>query len=176
MIIDISTLLENIDIDKAILENIDIDIDKDILEKINIDKGFLENIDIDINKDILEEEEKNHQKREFFMFLCRSIDTDCQYIGILWNIDEISTLLLRISMYENIDNKIWQILISIKISILNKWKQKKYIDIDIDSDINIDIDKGIFQNIDIDKIFYYLGFDILSTPSHTSYLLQHLNI
>ena len=35
-IVDISTLLKNIDIDKAFLKNIDIDIDKEILE--NIDK------------------------------------------------------------------------------------------------------------------------------------------
>ena len=47
-IVDISTLLKNIDID--------IDIDMVILENIdiNIDMHFLENIDIDINKDILE--------------------------------------------------------------------------------------------------------------------------
>ena len=49
-IIDISKLFKNIviDIDKAILENINIDIDKD--------KEILKNIDIDINndKDILE--------------------------------------------------------------------------------------------------------------------------
>ena len=38
--------MENIDIGKDILENIDIDI--------NIDKEILENIDIDIDKDILE--------------------------------------------------------------------------------------------------------------------------
>ena len=49
MIVDISTLLKNIDIDieKEILENIDIDIDKDILEDIDIDKEILVNIDID---------------------------------------------------------------------------------------------------------------------------------
>ena len=56
-IVDISTNLKNIDIDKAILKNIDIDIDKEILENIdididkeileNIDKEILENIDID---------------------------------------------------------------------------------------------------------------------------------
>ena len=50
--------LENIDIDKAILKNIDIDIDKEILVNIDIDididKEVLENIDIDIDKDILE--------------------------------------------------------------------------------------------------------------------------
>ena len=52
--------LENIDIDKTILENIDIaiDIDKDNLGNIDIDidieKDFLENIDIDIDKDYLE--------------------------------------------------------------------------------------------------------------------------
>ena len=46
MIIYISTLFENIGIDKDIFENIDIDI--------NIDKHILDNIDIDINKDILE--------------------------------------------------------------------------------------------------------------------------
>ena len=32
-------------------------------------------------------------------------------------------------------------------------------------DIDIDIDKGILQNIDIDKISYRLGFGILNTPS-----------
>ena len=40
------TILENIDINKAILENINIGID--------IDKDIFENIDIDIDKDILE--------------------------------------------------------------------------------------------------------------------------
>jgi hypothetical protein len=47
--------LKNIDIDKAILENIDIaiDIDKDNYENIDIDKDYLENIDIDIDKGIL---------------------------------------------------------------------------------------------------------------------------
>ena len=56
MIVDISTLLKNIDIDidKAFLKNIGIDIDKEILENIDIDKEILENIDIDIDKDILE--------------------------------------------------------------------------------------------------------------------------
>ena len=40
------TILKNIDIDKAIHENIDIDIDKDILENIDIDidKRILQNI------------------------------------------------------------------------------------------------------------------------------------
>ena len=47
-------ILENIDIDRAILENIDIDIDKEILENIDINKEILENIDIDIHKEILE--------------------------------------------------------------------------------------------------------------------------
>ena len=46
-IVDISANLKNIDIDKAIL-NIDIDIDKEILENIDID------IDIDIDKEISE--------------------------------------------------------------------------------------------------------------------------
>ena len=45
------TIIENIDIDKAIHDNVDIgiDIDKVILENsnINIDKDILENIDID---------------------------------------------------------------------------------------------------------------------------------
>ena len=40
-------ILENIDIDRAVLENIDIDIDKEILENIDIDKEISENIDID---------------------------------------------------------------------------------------------------------------------------------
>ena len=59
-IVDISANLENIDIDKAILENIDIDIDIDkaVLEyidiDIDIDKDILENIDIDINNEISE--------------------------------------------------------------------------------------------------------------------------
>ena len=48
--------MENIDINKAILKNIDIyiDIDKRILQNIDIDKAILKNIDIDINKEILE--------------------------------------------------------------------------------------------------------------------------
>ena len=41
--------MKNIDI-----ENVDIDIDKAILENINIDKDNLENIDIDSDKDMLE--------------------------------------------------------------------------------------------------------------------------
>ena len=49
--------IENIDIDKTILKDIDsaIDIDKDNLGNIdiNIDKAYLENIDIDIDKNIL---------------------------------------------------------------------------------------------------------------------------
>ena len=48
-IVDISANLENIDIDKTILENIDIDIDRAVLENIDIDKEILENIDIDID-------------------------------------------------------------------------------------------------------------------------------
>ena len=41
--------MENIDIDRAVLEyiDIDIDIDKGILENIDIDKGISENIDSD---------------------------------------------------------------------------------------------------------------------------------
>ena len=56
-IVDISANLENINIDKAILKNIDravleninidIDIDKEILENIDIDKEISENINID---------------------------------------------------------------------------------------------------------------------------------
>ena len=50
-IVDISANLKNIDTDKEIFENIDIDIDidKEVLENINIDidKEILENIDID---------------------------------------------------------------------------------------------------------------------------------
>ena len=44
--------MENIDIDNEILENIDIDIDKAVLE--NINKEILEYIDIDIDKEISE--------------------------------------------------------------------------------------------------------------------------
>ena len=48
-IVNISTLLKNIDIDMVIFENVDIDIDKAILENIDIDidKAILKNIDID---------------------------------------------------------------------------------------------------------------------------------
>ena len=70
------TILENvdIDIDKAVLENIDtiIDIDEDIIENIDIDMGISENIDIDINidRDILSEKSIFSAKnRAFFMFL-----------------------------------------------------------------------------------------------------------
>ena len=47
----------------------------------------------------------------------------------------------------------------------------KNIDIDIDIDmailenIDIDMNKGIWQNIDIDKISYRLGFGISNTPT-----------
>ena len=89
------TILENID--KDILENIDIDIDidKDILENIDIDididMGISENIDIDINidKDILSE--KIHffqQKVELF---------SCFYDEILISIVDISAF-FEISM------------------------------------------------------------------------------
>ena len=46
--------VQNIDIDRAVLENIDID--RAVLENINIDLAVLENIDIsiDIDKEILE--------------------------------------------------------------------------------------------------------------------------
>ena len=40
-------IFENIDIDKAILKNIDINIDMVILENIDIDKAICQNIDID---------------------------------------------------------------------------------------------------------------------------------
>ena len=54
-IVDISAYLKNIDIDKEIFENIDIDIDKANLKNIDIDididKEILENIDIEINID-----------------------------------------------------------------------------------------------------------------------------
>ena len=87
----------------AILENIDkdifknIDIDKDILENIDIDKGILENIDID--KDILGKKSIFFSKNEsFFMLFWWNIDIDCRYIGFFWNIDEISILILRISI------------------------------------------------------------------------------
>ena len=45
------------------MENINIDIDKDILENIdiNIDKEILENIDIVIDKDILEKGKGGHK-------------------------------------------------------------------------------------------------------------------
>ena len=127
-------ILENIDIDididKDILENIDIDIDidKDILENIDIDididKSILENIDIDIDidkfilgnidmdKDILGRKIDFFSRfGPFFMLFWWNIDIDCRYIGIFWNIDKISTLIMRISIstkywlefFENID-------------------------------------------------------------------------
>ena len=48
-------IFENIDIDKANLENIDIeiDIDKAILKNIDIDRKSLRNIDIDIDMGII---------------------------------------------------------------------------------------------------------------------------
>ena len=87
------TILENIDIDidKDIFENIDIDINKCILENIDIyidiDMGISENIyiNIDIDKGILRE--KNHffqQKVELF---------SCFYEEILISIVDISTFL-----------------------------------------------------------------------------------
>ena len=52
------TILENIniniDIYKAIVENISTNIDKDILENIDIDKNILENININIDMGISE--------------------------------------------------------------------------------------------------------------------------
>ena len=56
----------NIDIDKEILENINIDIDKSILEDIDIDKFILENIDMD--KDILGK--KSTFSADFSLFSC----------------------------------------------------------------------------------------------------------
>ena len=53
-IVNISTLLKNIDIDMVIFENVDIDIDKAILENIDIDKAILKNIIFDIDKGIIE--------------------------------------------------------------------------------------------------------------------------
>ena len=51
-------IIIDIDIDKAILKNIVINIDKGILENINIDKAILENININIDKAILENIDK----------------------------------------------------------------------------------------------------------------------
>ena len=54
----------------------------------------------------------------------------------------------------------------------------KNIDINIDIDmailefIDIAIDKGILQNIDIDKISYRLGFGISNTPKPDSRLVH----
>ena len=39
-------------------------------------------------------------------------------------------------------------------------------------DIDIDIDKGILQNIDIDKISYRLGFGISNTPRGSALRVQ----
>ena len=87
----------NIDIDKEILENINIDIDKSILEDIDIDKFILENIDMD--KDILGKKINLFSRfGPFFMLFWWNIDIDCRYIGIFWNIDKISTLIVRISI------------------------------------------------------------------------------
>ena len=47
----------------------------------------------------------------------------------------------------------------------------KNIDIDIDMAILENIDKGILQNIDIDKISYRLGFGISNTPTSNWYIL-----
>ena len=90
-IVDVSTLLKNI--------NIDIDIDEDNLENIdiNIDRAILENIDIaiDINKDNLE-----------------NIDINKDYLG---NIDMGTFLKIPISILISIrtfwvkENNFWQI-------------------------------------------------------------------
>ena len=65
-----STLFENIDIDKDTLENIDIDKDAllNIDTDININQGILENIDIDIDidKDILGKKSIFFSKNESF--------------------------------------------------------------------------------------------------------------
>ena len=104
------TILENIDIGKAILENIDIgiDIEKDIFENINIDKDILEYIDIDIDmgmpenididitidRDILSEKLNSGKNRAFSCFndeiLISIVDISAFF--------EISTLFLKISI------------------------------------------------------------------------------
>ena len=95
--------LENIDIDidKDIHKNIDIDIDKEILENIDIDKVILENIDIDIDieKDILGKKSIFfQQKLEFFhAFLIKNryrLSIYRLFLKYWWNID---------TYFENID-------------------------------------------------------------------------
>ena len=117
-IIDISTLFENINIKKDILENISIDIEKDILG--NMDKAILENVNID--KDIFE-----------------NIDI---------NIDKV--------ILENVNIHIYEVILGRN---LTKYWLYEFGNIDIDIDIvikmttleTIDIDKGLSQNIDIDR-------------------------
>ena len=65
-------ILENIDIDQAIPENIDIDINKDILE----------NNDIDIDKDILGRDSIFFSSCQIFLSFLINIEIDCRYIAI----------------------------------------------------------------------------------------------
>ena len=69
-IVDISANLKNIDINidinKGILQNIDIDVDKAILKNIDIDKEILENIDIDKITNPLEFDISNRAMRWVF--------------------------------------------------------------------------------------------------------------
>ena len=115
---------KNIDIDKEVLENIDIDIDidKEVLENIDIDNKILENIDIDIDID-----KENLENIDIDKDILENIDIDI-------NIDK--------DILENID-----IDIDIDKSILEN------IDIDksILENIDIDIDMFILENIDMDK-------------------------
>ena len=152
--------LGNIGTGKDFLENIDIDVDieKDIIENIDIDMGISENIDIgiDIDKDI----SSKHRFFRVFHILWWNMDMNCRYISIFWITDEISTLLLRIS----ISTKYQKIFSYSNIDIDKDILENIDIDINIDKDIleNIDIDMGISENIDID---INIDRDILSEKS-----------
>merc|ERR1712083_869044 len=146
-IVDISTLLENIDIDididKNILENIDIDIDidKEILQNIDIDididKDILENIDIviDIDKGVIKIPIKQWCK------MGAKSDHFCPFSAYLGVFSPVLLLEYRIFIS----------IVDISANLKNIG-----IDIDIDKeileniDIDIDIDKDILENIDID--------------------------
>merc|ERR1711874_770780 len=115
----------DIDIDKDILENIDIDID--------IDKDILENIDIviDIDKGVIKIPIKQWCK------MGAKSDHFCPFSAYLGVFSPVLLLEYRIFIS----------IVDISANLKNIG-----IDIDIDKEIleNIDIDKDILENIDID--------------------------
>ena len=106
-------IFENIDIDKAILKNSDVNIDKVILKNVNIDKTIPKNIDIDrkslrnidIDKGILKCWYNNGSKwvQNPSIFVCVQPILVFFLLISWWNVD--------------IDKEICKILISVKYCI-----------------------------------------------------------